>query len=289
MERNYVGQGNYSGNSHNNMISSGRRAGNVRSTSGDDSASIGYSPHSSDSGQGSHVPRFGRRASPGSTPTGSGMDMDPPRIPSSGRGMPAGGGILPRGPTSGSGAPSGAAAVASAGTAGGGSAGGMSSKLAGLQRLKEASTARLASRIPSANGRTSGETGGYVPSAMTNPQPARNLPARTNSGGRSGGFGGSAGGNGSAAAGGGGYGSGPGPSTSSARSASTGPAMTASGRPPSGRSTGHTAGGGSSGYGGSSTRQQQQPSFGSAASGAAAPGGGYGRNAAAGSSAREYG
>ncbi|GIL65421.1 hypothetical protein Vafri_19183 [Volvox africanus] len=251
------------------MISSGRRAGSVRSTSGDDSGSIGYSPHGPDAGQGSHAPRFGRRASPGSNPTGSGMDMDPPRIPSSGRGAPAGGGIIPRGPSSGSAPPSGAAA---------GSAGGMSSKLAGLQRLKEASTARLASRIPSANGRTSGETGGYVPSAMTNPQPARNLPARTNSGGRSGGFSSSAAGGSSA-----------GPSSSSARSASTGPALAAAGRPPSGRSAGSAAGGGSSGYGGSNTRQQQQPSFGSAPSGAMAPGGGYSRNAAGGSAAGEYG
>ncbi|GLC65035.1 hypothetical protein PLESTF_000239400 [Pleodorina starrii] len=285
MERNYVGQGSYSSGTQGNMISSGRRAGMARPPSGDGGANAGFSSSGSDANQGSHVPRFGRRASPGSTPTGEGMDVEPPKYtPSTGR---PSAGTIPRGAIGG-GAPSAAAAgsgaAAAAAGAGGGGGGGVSSKLAGLQRLKEASTARLVSRIPSASGsRTTGDTNGYVPSAMTNSQPARALPSRTNSGGRSGGFGGGGGGSGSTAAG---YGSSAGPAPSSARSASTGPAMAAAGRPPSGRSTGAGGGGGavagSSGYGGSSTARV--PPYGGAhpSSSSAVGGGSYGRGGAGG-------
>lgn len=81
------------------------------------------------------------------------MDMEPPRVGPSSR--PAAGGI-PRGPPTG--ATSSTTASSTGAGSGAGGSGGMSSKLSGLQRLKEASNARLANRIPSANGsRPSGE------------------------------------------------------------------------------------------------------------------------------------
>lgn len=155
MERNYGGNaatGYYSSSvqaSGGSIVGSGRRAGQAKADLGP-AAPSGYDYPSYGVGE----PRFGRRASPGAMPSGSGMDFEP-----AGRGAPAPRpGMLPATytamgatppapstfiPSYGRPAPiPGGMAVATPSTP--------TNKLAGLQRLKDSANARMANRIPSA-------------------------------------------------------------------------------------------------------------------------------------------
>ncbi|PNW83851.1 hypothetical protein CHLRE_04g217952v5 [Chlamydomonas reinhardtii] len=284
MERNYAG-GYSGGGQPSNLVSSGRRAGTVRTGTPDAApAAGGYAGAGAADDAASHQARFGRRASPGAYPSGGGMDMEPPRggasgyTPSAAAGAPRAAGIPRSGAAAGAysaspAASSAAAAAAAAAPPPGAAAAGPSSKLSGLQRLKEAAASRLVSRIPS-GGRHAPESAGYVPSAMTHQAPARPAPLRAGSGGGGGASSGTSAAGRPPSTGSSGYGYSSSAAAGAAagrpgsgRSASTGAALGAGSRAP-GASSGY--GYGSSAAGTSSTSASGRPPSGSGAASAAA-------------------